>query len=335
MAIEYNSNEQQTDAILLLKQRLAKFETDSGRLHGLSFNPLPTDVVISTSPKAGTTWVQQICHQIRCAQISPEFCMDFEEISAVVPWIELAKDLGQDLQADQPPCGNVASVPRLFKTHCWYNHCPHFPKTIVVLRDPCDVLISFYNFFEGWFFEPGAIDLEVFAEQFWLARDIPDDSKMQNASYFVHLTSWYINRHGSDSSKILFVFFEDLVDDLEGQVRRIAKFLSNRDHNFDNDEVIRHTLKHASFSFMKQNEYQFDEKLTKIARNEACGLPKDAGMSKSKITIGKSGHGTSLLSDKLRSKIQAKWNEIVFPVTGCRSYVELRQKHAEESSKEG
>ncbi len=43
-----------------------------------------------TSPKCGTTWVQQIVHQLRSRG-----SMDFEEISIPVPWIEMAHDLGQ------------------------------------------------------------------------------------------------------------------------------------------------------------------------------------------------------------------------------------------------
>ena len=31
---------------------------------GLDYPMSPTDVVITTTPKAGTTWLQQICHQV-------------------------------------------------------------------------------------------------------------------------------------------------------------------------------------------------------------------------------------------------------------------------------
>jgi hypothetical protein len=51
-------------AILKLRERLSKLETQEGRLKGLSFKPNPSDVFIVTSPKAGTTWVQQIVHQV-------------------------------------------------------------------------------------------------------------------------------------------------------------------------------------------------------------------------------------------------------------------------------
>lgn len=330
MPIEDDTSDKKSSAISLLKQRLSKFETESGRLLGLSYQPLPHDIVISTTPKAGTTWVQQICHQIRCCEYSSvslqtNISMDFEEISAVVPWIELAHDLGQDLTAEQPPDFGTSNLPRLFKTHCWYNHCPRFPKTIVILRDPCDVLLSFYRFFEGWFFEPGSIDLDTFAEEFWLARGVPDDTRMQNASYFVHLISWYEHRH--DTQSVLILCYEDLVDDLKSQVRRIAQFMSSSEsHNFDTERIIQHTVNHSTYAFMKAHESQFDEKLTKIARNEACGFPKTSGTLQSKINTGKPGCAKTVLSETIRSKIQQRWNEVVHPVTGCATYSELRDQ---------
>lgn len=56
-----NSNEKTARAIALLRTRLSKFETEHGRLGGLSYQPVePDEAVITTSPKAGTTWLQQV-----------------------------------------------------------------------------------------------------------------------------------------------------------------------------------------------------------------------------------------------------------------------------------
>lgn len=55
------NDEERTEAIILLTQRLSGFETEEGRLKGLSYMPKISDeVVITTTPKAGTTWVQQV-----------------------------------------------------------------------------------------------------------------------------------------------------------------------------------------------------------------------------------------------------------------------------------
>jgi hypothetical protein len=323
MPLEEAVDGSESEAITLLKQRLSKFETEQGRLSGLNYQPRPTDVAISTTPKAGTTWMQQICHQLRS-----NGDMNFDEISRVVPWIELAFDQGQDLEAPQwnnnaEACNTgQVPVPRLFKTHAWADHCPPFSKTIVVLRRPEDVVVSFYRFFSGWFFEPGTISLDAFSDEFWLARGIPS-SKMQNASYFHHLISWYKRRN---EQGILIVFFEDLKENLATQVERIAKFISTEQHNFNRPELVQKAVAHSSFAFMKAHESHFDERLSKLARNEACGLPLMAGMASSKLNDGKVGTGQTVLSEHLKAKIQQKWKEVVEPVTGCTTYEELRQQ---------
>lgn len=42
---------QDSEAIRLIKQRLSNFETEEGRLRGLSYKPRSNDIVITTSPK--------------------------------------------------------------------------------------------------------------------------------------------------------------------------------------------------------------------------------------------------------------------------------------------
>ena len=69
MPFEYRKSDDQPNdqatAITKMKERLSKFETEEGRLKGFRFAPRKTDVFIVASPKAGTTWMQQITHQLR------------------------------------------------------------------------------------------------------------------------------------------------------------------------------------------------------------------------------------------------------------------------------
>merc|ERR1719277_20495 len=73
-----------------------------------SFEAQQGDVMIVTYPKTGTTWCQQLCHQLRTGGHT-----DFEEISEerIVPWLEVSPSVGIDASLPQ-----VAS-PRCFKTH--------------------------------------------------------------------------------------------------------------------------------------------------------------------------------------------------------------------------
>jgi hypothetical protein len=194
-----------SDAVAAMKKALSQLETEAGRLKGLSFRPRADDVLVVTSPKSGTTWLQQMVHALRGGG------MDFEEICAVVPTIELAHDVGIDLDAEQLP-------PRAFKTHCWEPHCPKGARYIVCMRDPADVAVSFYHFFEDWLFPRGALGVDEFVAEFVLARGRPA-SLMQNASCWEHMLSWWPRRHEPD---VLLLFFEDLKADLPAQAIRAA-----------------------------------------------------------------------------------------------------------------
>eukprot|EP00035_Acanthoeca_spectabilis_P021903 m.440842 g.440842 ORF g.440842 m.440842 type:complete len:320 (-) comp18576_c0_seq1:40-999(-) len=315
MPFELTASE--TASVAEMKKKLGGFETEIGRLKGLDLVLSPTDVVITTSPKAGTTWVQQICHQLRAGI---EGDMSFEEISEVVPFIELAHDQGQDLE--KPQFGQDRGLPRCFKTHAWEPHCPKGGKYIVVVREPKDVALSFYNFFEGWFFEPGEVPMDAFVQEFWLARGAPE-SRMSNASFYDHFLSWYNRRLDAD---VLFLFFEDLKADLKGSVRKIAKFMSTKEHDFTGEELINAVVEKSSFAFMHEHKGQFDEKLSKLARNEACGLAPDAGLQYSKIRAGEAGGGKLKLSTELQEMISERWSKQMLPATGCASYDLLRQK---------
>ena len=89
------SSSNATAAVRLLKQRLSRFGTMEGVNHGLSFKPRSDDVFVVTPPKCGTTWMQQILHQLRSGGD-----MAFKEISDVVPHIEAAYDTEIDLEAE-------------------------------------------------------------------------------------------------------------------------------------------------------------------------------------------------------------------------------------------
>ena len=70
---------------------------------GMAVKLRPDDVVITPWGKSGTTWTQQIVHTLRTRGD-----MAFDDISRVVPWIEMSPLLGLDLNAEQP--SETASV---------------------------------------------------------------------------------------------------------------------------------------------------------------------------------------------------------------------------------
>ena len=181
-----------------------KFVTDEGYEAGLKFRPRPGDVIISTYAKCGTTWLQQIAHGLRTRG-----SMDFEEISQVSPWIEMAGDLSWDLEADQP--GDM----RLFKAHLSWEDVPKGCRYICAFRNPVDVVGSYYRFFEDWWFEPGSIDLDEMTRTLFV-------NAPAGFGYWHHLITWWEQR---DNPDVLLLCYEDMLEDLPGTVRTVADFM--------------------------------------------------------------------------------------------------------------
>ncbi len=95
------------------------------------------DYTISTYPKAGTTWLQQIVHQLRTGGDE-----HFSKISMVIPWL-----LPESVFGEQVGDMGYTVRPRVFKTHLYYDDMVKIGgKHIFVMRNPEDTLWSYQHF---------------------------------------------------------------------------------------------------------------------------------------------------------------------------------------------
>jgi hypothetical protein len=230
--------------------------------------------------------------------------MDFDEISCAVPWIEVAYDVGYDLESAQ------AATPRLYKSHTSWHDVPKGCRYICSFRHPYDAILSFYRFFEGWFFEPGTIDLEDLTHWRW-----PRD-EVDYQGYWYHLISWWEQRHNQD---VLLLCYEDMKADLVGTVRKVAQFMGVELDDFLLELVVRQ----SSREFMLAHKHQFDEhRLHKIGGKRA-GLP--APNDTSKVTPGPSNQARYRLPVALKRELDDIWQEQIQARFGFGCYEDLRQ----------
>lgn len=260
-----------------------------------SWRPRPTDVVISPFAKCGTTWLQQIFHTLRTRGD-----MDFDDISRVVPWIEMATACGLDIEAPQ------RAEPRGFKSHLGYDAIPSGAKGIVSFRDPRDALVSNFRFMEGWFIEPGTVSMTDFAGG-WIDREA-------DRSYWGHLLSWWRVRH---DPAVLVMSYEQMVAQPEAGIRKVAAFC-----NIALDEnLLALTLERSSMAYMLTHKERFDDAMNRQISELRCGLP--SGSDAAKVRQGGiGGHETDLTADIL-ARLDARWRERVTPVTGFADYAAL------------
>lgn len=190
------------------------------------------DVVISTAYKAGTTWMQTIVGHLILWDELPDVLLDHS------PWIDMRirplDDILERLHGQRHQ--------RFIKTHLPLDGFPYDEGTryVVVGRDPRDVFMSLWNHYGGYTPRirtlldetPGRVgdplpwppgELHDFWKR-WMTRGWFD---WENDGYPMwsmlhHAQTWFDYRH---LRNILFVHYNDLLADLEGEVRRVARFI--------------------------------------------------------------------------------------------------------------
>ncbi len=220
-----------------------------GRTHDpvmlANFHPRPTDVLITTAPKAGTTWMQQILHQLRSGGDE-----GFESIFDVVPWIEFPNP--RRSWQDRLEEFERLPDPRIFKTHCTYEQTPGVDTVRIVLtsRDPRDCCVSMYHHQMNLTDEaraemnfPPPASFDEFFER-W----------MEFGAWYRNVASWWPHRNASN---LLWLRYEDLIADPGAGIDRLLVFLGWRLA----PEARARVLEYCSFAWMKRHSDRFTTRL--------------------------------------------------------------------------
>ena len=197
------------------------------------FQPRLDDIVISTSYKAGTTWMQTIVANLLYP--NDDIPLPVTELS---PWLDMrVYPLEHVLNTL-----NAQSGRRFIKTHLpldGLSYNPHI-QYVVVGRDARDVFMSLLNHWENHteaFYAamnsiPGRVG-EAFPKfssnvqaiwKDWMTKGW-FEWESEGYPYWGHMNhcmTWWKYRH---LPNIKFVHYSDLLSDLEGQMRDIARFL--------------------------------------------------------------------------------------------------------------
>uniref|UniRef100_A0A1I7XMN3 Sulfotransfer_1 domain-containing protein n=1 Tax=Heterorhabditis bacteriophora TaxID=37862 RepID=A0A1I7XMN3_HETBA len=194
------------------------------------------DLFIVTYPKCGTTWLQHICHQL----LRGEYYQTSEgnEMCIQSPMIERMG--GQFL--------STVPHPRILKTHFSRINVPKSNKAkyIYCVRNPKDCLISYYHHnrnFKIYNFENG--DFDTFVDLFL-------SGQLAFGDYFDHLLSWM--PHIEDEN-VIFLKYEDMVENLEGAVYKIGVFLGgNAQKLVETPHRLETVVKNSRIDAMKKDQ---------------------------------------------------------------------------------
>ena len=241
----------------------AAYEKFKDRIHNLQLRS--DDVFVLTWVKNGTTWTQEMvwCLQNNC---------DFQTAKRIntlerVPFLE-SSSIFDFLSKNMPPnFPSVASVslveemksPRVVKSHLPYCLLPgkilDECKVVTCIRNPKDTLVSMFH-------HEKLLNFVNFGGDFAEFFDLFMNNLVIFSPYWEYtLEAW--NRR--DHPNLCLLFFEDLKKDLEGNVRKVAKFLQK---DLTDSKVVE-LAEHLSFKNMKKMATPYEDERRAIVFNKA------------------------------------------------------------------
>lgn len=252
-------------------RRIGKIILGKGRAKRL-VTVLPDDIFIVSYPKSGNTWTRFLIGNL----FYQGEIIDFTNVEQKVPDIYQNSD-GKLLKLKSP---------RILKSHEYFD--PRYKKVIYIVRDPRDVLVSYYEFKR----KMGGIGEEVGIDQF--TSDFIGGSADPFGTWGENTGSWLGAR--KDSPDFLLIKYENLLADTHRELSVIAEFIGLSVH----DELIEKAVAASSFKTMRQKEMEQGSQWKALAKSKSA-VPF--------VRSGKAGGWKERLSEKELKLIESAWRE--------------------------
>ncbi len=274
-----------------------------------SFSPRTGDIIISSPPKSGTTWMQVICGLLIFQRTTFERSLDL-----ISPWLEMqTREISEVIAAL-----DAQQHRRFIKSHTPLDGLPNDDMVtyICVGRDPRDVAISWAHHSDNLNLEAlftardRAVGNEDLAEMYrdrapaptdplarfwrWVDDSTTDQLTHVNlASTMHHLATFWELR---DRPNVVLVHYADLLSDLEEEMRRIAQRL-----DVDIDEnVLPSLVTAAGFDSMR-------ERADELAPDATQGILQS---NRAFFNQGRNGQWQELLDDTDRRRYAERVHQL-------------------------
>jgi hypothetical protein len=251
------------------------------QLAGRGVTVFPDDIFLVSYPRSGNTWARFLLGNL----IDQDNPVTFSNIESRIPEIYFNRD--RVLQ--QLP------RPRMLKSHECFQ--PHYPRVIYIVRDPRDVVVSFYHHNVK-------------------ARNIPDDYPMASfvprfiaaefdrrfGSWRDNVMSWAAVREGNPG--FLMLRYEDLKRDTASALANVVAFLNRCSFRKidSNLEALQRTIELSS-----------PEKMRALEKEEAGRwvLTKGTRSDKPFVRSATSGGWKSQLAPESVEAIESAWGGLM------------------------
>jgi hypothetical protein len=163
----------------------------------------PDDTFIVSYPRSGNTWVRFLIANL----LHPDPDVTFANIEKLIP----------DTSSQSSRTLKRTPRPRFIKAHEYFDH--RYRKVIYLVRDPRDVVLSYYDFQRKYRQIEDGYPIERYVDDFVQGRLISAGW----GTWAENVASW-IGTRGKHPGFLL-VRYEDLQADPSGELARIAAFL--------------------------------------------------------------------------------------------------------------
>ncbi|KAL9659686.1 hypothetical protein QQ045_024495 [Rhodiola kirilowii] len=259
------------------------------------FKPLPTDVILASFPKTGTTWMKSLLHSV-VNRNSGDSLYD-NHPHELVPSLEIQLYKENDTIPPRPTNTGSSTSTRILSTHIPYqlfaeklnaSDC----RVVYVTRNPKDTLVSLMHFVMN-----AREATENFSSE--KAVDLFCRGVLPFGPYYDHVLGyWKESLRRSD--KVFFVTYEELKEDPKTHLRRLAEFLKCPFNGKDGeDQQVDDIVKKCSF-----------ENLSNYDANKSSHVPDWIEVPYSSFfRLGKVGDHKNYLEDKDVARIDEMTRE--------------------------